>query len=150
MFGDEKEFLKPSEVAELTGRLPGVTDELEARGMEPSTGRFQKGNKFGRPKGSRGKLTQMMLDRVADSQMHPDEVLIEIYQDPSIAPDLRFKAAAKVADLVYPRAASVEVKIEEDNGITEESINAQLRDFLKVTLGADVLPPEGTVEEDDD
>lgn len=99
MFGDEKEILKPSEVAEITGRLPGVTDELEARGMEPSTGRFQKGNKFGRPKGSRGKLTQMMLDRVADSQMHPDEVLIEIYQDPSIAPDLRFKAAAKVADL---------------------------------------------------
>ena len=92
----------------------------------------------------------MMLDRVADSQMHPDEVLIEIYQDPSIAPDLRFKAAAKVADLVYPRAASVEVKIEEDNGITEESINAQLRDFLKVTLGTDVLPPEGTVEEDDE
>ena len=150
MFGDEKEILKPSEVAEITGRLPGVTDELEARGMEPSTGRFQKGNKFGRPKGSRGKLTQMMLDRVADSQMHPDEVLIEIYQDPSIAPDLRFKAAAKVADLVYPRAASVEVKIKEDNGITEESINAQLRDFLKASLGTDVLPPEGTVEEDDE
>lgn len=131
-------------------RLPGVTDELESRGMNPNTGRFQKGNKFGRPKGSRGKLTQMMLDRVADSQMHPDEVLIEIYQDPTIAPDLRFKAAAKVADLVYPRAASVEVKIEEDNGLTEESINAQIKNFLISSLGVDVLPPEGSVEEDDD
>lgn len=149
MFGEEKDALKPSAVAELTGRLPGVTDELESRGMEPSTGRFQKGNKFGRPKGSRGKLTQLMLDRVAESQLSPDEVLIEIYQDPSIAPDLRYKAAAKVADLVYPRAASVEVKIEEDNGITEETINAQLRDFLSVALGSDILPPEGTVEEDD-
>ena len=34
MFGDEKEILKPSEVAEITGRLPGVTDELEARGFQ--------------------------------------------------------------------------------------------------------------------
>lgn len=42
------------------------------------------------------------------------------------------------------------MKIEEDNGITEESINAQLRDFLKASLGTDVLPPEGTVEEDDE
>ena len=149
MFGEEKDTLKPSDIAELTGRLPGVTEELEFRGMEPSTGRFQKGNKFGRPKGSRGKLTQLMLDRVAESQLSPDEVLIEIYQDPSIAPDLRFKAAAKVADLVYPRAASVEVKIEEDNGLTEEALNENLRDFLVAALGADILPPEGTVEADD-
>lgn len=149
MFGEEKDTLKPSDIAELTGRLPGVTEELESRGMEPSTGRFQKGNKFGRPKGSRGKLTQLMLDRVAESQLSPDEVLIEIYQDPSIAPDLRFKAAAKVADLVYPRAASVEVKIEEDNGLTEEALNENLRDFLVAALGADILPPEGTVEADD-
>lgn len=130
-------------------RLPGVTDELESRGMNPNTGRFQKGNKFGRPKGSRGQLTQLMLDRVANTQMHPDEVLIEIYQDPTIAPDLRFKAAAKVADLVYPKAASVEVKIEEDNGISEETLNEQLKDFLVAALGKDILPPEGTVEEDD-
>ena len=149
MFGEEKDTLKPSDIAELTGRLPGVTEELEFRGMEPSTGRFQKGNKFGRPKGSRGKLTQLMLDRVAESQLSPDEVLIEIYQDPSNAPDLRFKAAAKVADLVYPRAASVEVKIEEDNGLTEEALNENLRDFLVAALGADILPPEGTVEVDD-
>lgn len=130
-------------------RLPGVTDELESRGMNPNTGRFQKGNKFGRPKESRGQLTQLMLDRVANTQMHPDEVLIEIYQDPTIAPDLRFKAAAKVADLVYPKAASVEVKIEEDNGISEETLNEQLKDFLVAALGKDILPPEGTVEEDD-
>ena len=29
-------------------RLEGVTDEYEARGMSPSTGRFQKGNGFGK------------------------------------------------------------------------------------------------------
>lgn len=141
MFGEKGE-LTPAQVAEVTGRLPGVTDELESRGMEPSTGKFQKGNKFGRPKGSRGKLTQLMLDRVAASHLSPDEVLIQIYEDPNIPPDLRFKAASKVADLVYPKAASVEVKIEEENVINEESLNAQIRDFLTGALKVDVLPPE--------
>lgn len=141
MFGEKGE-LTPAQVAEITGRLPGVTEELESKGMEPSTGKFTKGNKFGRPKGSRGKLTQLMLDRVAASHLSPDEVLIQIYEDPSIPPDLRFKAASKVADLVYPKAASVEVKIEEENVINEESLNAQIRDFLTGALKVDVLPPE--------
>lgn len=141
MFGEKGE-LTPAQVAEITGRLPGVTEELESKGMEPSTGKFTKGNKFGRPRGSRGKLTQLMLDRVAASHLSPDEVLIQIYEDPSIPPDLRFKAASKVADLVYPKAASVEVKIEEENVINEESLNAQIRDFLTGALKVDVLPPE--------
>ena len=141
MFGEKGE-LTPAQVAEITGRLPGVTEELESKGMEPNTGKFTKGNKFGRPKGSRGKLTQLMLDRVAASHLSPDEVLIQIYEDPNIPPDLRFKAASKVADLVYPKAASVEVKIEEENVINEESLNAQIRDFLTGTLKVDVLPPE--------
>ena len=141
MFGEKGE-LTPAQVAEVTGRLPGVTDELENRGMEPSTGKFQKGNKFGRPKGSRGKLTQLMLDRVAASHLSPDEVLIQIYEDPNIPPDLRFKAASKVADLVYPKAASVEIKIEDENVINEDSLNAQIKDFLAGALGTDVLPPE--------
>lgn len=141
MFGEKGE-LTPAQVAEITGRLPGVTEELESKGMEPSTGKFTRGNKFGRPKGSRGKLTQLMLDRVAASHLSPDEVLIQIYEDPNIPPDLRFKAASKVADLVYPKAASVEVKIEEENVINEESLNAQIRDFLTGALKVDVLPPE--------
>lgn len=145
MFGEKGE-LTPAQVAEITGRLPGVTEELESKGMEPSTGKFTKGNKFGRPKGSRGKLTQLMLDRVAASHLSPDEVLIQIYEDPNIPPDLRFKAASKVADLVYPKAASVEVKIEEENVINEESLNAQIRDFLTGALKVDVLPPEDSVD----
>lgn len=149
MFGDEKE-LTPAQVAEITGRLPGVTDELETRGMSPNTGRFQKGNKFGRPKGSRGKLTQLMLDRVASSHLSPDEVLIQIYEDPNIPPDLRFKAASKVADLVYPKAASVEVKIEEENVINEDTLNLQIKDFLTNALGMNVLPPEEVADEEDE
>ena len=141
MFGEKGE-LTPLQVAEITGRLPGVTEELESKGMNPSNGKFQKGNKFGRPKGSRGKLTQLMLDRVASSHLSPDEVLIQIYEDPSIPPDLRFKAASKVADLVYPKAASVEIKMEDENAINEETLNAQIKDFLTGALGIDVMPPE--------
>ena len=141
MFGEKGE-LTPLQVAEITGRLPGVTEELESKGMNPSSGKFQKGNKFGRPKGSRGKLTQLMLDRVASSHLSPDEVLIQIYEDPNIPPDLRFKAASKVADLVYPKAASVEIKMEDENAINEETLNAQIKDFLTGALGIDVMPPE--------
>ena len=83
-----------------------------------------------------------MLDRVAASHLSPDEVLIQIYEDPNIPPDLRFKAASKVADLVYPKAASVEIKIEDENVINEDSLNAQIKDFLAGALGTDVLPPE--------
>ena len=75
-------------------------------------------------------------------------MLIQIYEDPNIPPDLRFKAASKVADLVYPKAASVEVKIEEENVINEESLNAQIKDFLTGALGIDVMPPEEDNSED--
>jgi hypothetical protein len=145
MFGED-EKLTPLQVAEITGRLPGVTEELESKGMNPSNGKFQKGNKFGRPRGSRGKLTQLMLDRVASSHLSPDEVLIQIYEDPNIPPDLRFKAASKVADLVYPKAASVEIKMEDENAINEDTLNAQIKDFLTGALGIDVMPPEDSVD----
>lgn len=128
-------------------RLEGVTDEYEARGMSPSTGRFQKGNGFGkgRPKGRRNVLTQMLLDHAAAAELQPFEVLYDIYRDDTIPPDLRFKAASKYADLIYPKAASVEVKIEDDN-TSEEMVDNKIRDFLFEHLGVDVLPPS---EEDE-
>lgn len=124
-------------------RLEGVTDEYEARGMSPETGRFAKGNGFGkgRPKGRRNVLTQMLLDHAASAEMQPFEVLYDIYQDESIPPDLRFKAASKYADLIYPKAASVEVKIEDEN-TSEEVVNNKIRDFMIEHLGIDILPPE--------
>lgn len=123
-------------------RLEGVTEELEERGMNPQTGRFQKGHKFGRPKGRRNKLTQEMLDRMAEIDLKPDEVLMSIYQDPEAPLDLRFKAAAKMVDIVYPKAASVEIKMDEEDSMTEEMMDLKIRDFLSTNLGMDVLPPE--------
>lgn len=131
-------------------RLAGVTDEYEHKGMNPQSGKFEKGNKFGRAKGKRNKLTQAMLDRVAQAGLSPDEVMIDIYQDPTIPPDLRFKAAAKVADLVYPKAASIEVKMDEHDALTEDQLDNKIRDFLSANLGKDVLPPSEEEDSEDD
>ncbi len=131
-------------------RLAGVTDEYEVKGMNPQSGKFEKGNKFGRAKGKRNKLTQAMLDRVAQAGLSPDEVMIDIYQDPTIPPDLRFKAAAKVADLVYPKAASIEVKMDEHDALTEDQLDNKIRDFLSASLGGDVLPPSKEEDSEDD
>lgn len=129
-------------------RLEGVTEELEERGMNPQTGRFQKGHKFGRPKGRRNKLTQEMLDRMAEIDLKPDEVLMSIYQDPEAPLDLRFKAAAKMVDIVYPKAASVEIKMDDEDTVTEEMMDAKIADFLSQTLGVDITQPDEETEEE--
>ena len=43
---------------------------------------------------------------------------------------LRFKAAAKVSDLVYPKASSVEVKMDDKESMTKEQIDARLKALL--------------------
>lgn len=108
---------------------------------DPVTGRFT-GKAYSeshRPKqkGDRNKLTQQFLDRVAarqESGLAMDEILMDIAQDPASGPELRFKAAAKVADLVYPRASSVEVKVDEAPVPTKEQIDQRLRELLAATL----------------
>lgn len=133
-------------------RLAGVTPELENRGMSPSTGKFQPGNKFGRPKGSRNKLTQQMLDRAAELNVAPDEILGAFMMDSTLPPDIRARCAMKLVDIIYPKAASVEVKMEEVTHASEEAINDQIKSFLSGALGVDVLPPNedaGLKEEED-
>lgn len=89
-----------------------------------------KPNNPGRPKGSRNKMTQKMLDRIAERQeagLSAEEILCDIMQDPNQPPELRFKAAAKVADLVYPKAASVEVEIDSHTVSKDEMDNKILQ-----------------------
>lgn len=84
-------------------------------GRNTKTGKFVKGNSVakGRPKGSRNKMTQRMLNRVCERSedgLSMEEIMMDIAQDPNMPAELRFKAAAKVSDLVYPKASSVEVR----------------------------------------
>ncbi|MGL4518677.1 MAG: hypothetical protein ACRCUJ_02960 [Phocaeicola sp.] len=108
---------------------------MMVEGQEPETGKFLPGNKLGkgRKKGSRNKMTQLMLDRVAhrsEDGLSMEEILMDIAQDPNQPPELRFKAASKVADLVFPKAASVEVKVDDDDKLSKEQIDQRLQTLI--------------------
>lgn len=114
--------------------------EVDALGRDLKSGKFTKGAKAGpgRPKGSRNKMTQQMLNRVAvrsEAGMAMDEIMMDIAQDPKQPAELRFKAAKAVADLVYPKASSVEVKMDEKETLTKEQLDDRLRQLLSVGLG---------------
>ncbi|MGL5014346.1 MAG: hypothetical protein ACRC6V_08685 [Bacteroidales bacterium] len=104
-------------------------------GQDATTGKFQEGNKLGkgRKKGSRNKMTQLMLDRVAarsEDGLSIEEIIMDIAQDPNQPAELRLKAASKVADMVFPKAASVEVKIDDEDKLTKEQIDNRLNMLL--------------------
>lgn len=112
-----------------------MTDEVTPDGRNIKTGKFLPGNTAGRgrPKGSRNKMTQRMLDRVADRSedgLSMEEVLMDIAQDPDMPAELRLKAASKIADIVYPKASSVEVKMDDKENMTKKQIDARLTHLL--------------------
>ena len=113
-------------------------DEI-VNGKYVKNGQFVKGNTLatGRVKGSRNKMTQRMLNRVAERSedgLSMEEIMMDIAQDPQMPAELRFKAAAKVSDLVYPKASSVEVKMDEKDSMTKEQIDARLKALLSPIL----------------
>lgn len=123
-----------------------MTDDLTPDGRNIKTGKFMPGNTAGkgRPKGSRNKMTQRMLDRVADRSedgLSMEEILMDIAQDPEMPAELRYKAASKVADLVFPKASSVEVKMDDKENMSK----AQIDERLKFLLSS--IHSEGKTEE---
>ncbi len=105
-------------------------------GKDPKTGKFLPGHSFGkgRPKGSRNKMNQQMLDRVAarsESGLSAEEIIMEIMQDPGMSPELRFKAAAKIMDMVHPKAQSIELKVEDKDMMSK----SQMEDRIKQLIG---------------
>ena len=117
-----------------------VTPEESAAGKDPKTGKFVAGNTMGwapgnvgRPRGSRAKMTQMMLDRVAarsEAGLSVEEIILDIAQDPNTPVELRLKAASKIADIVFPKASSVEVNMDEETILTGAQIDQRLRELL--------------------
>lgn len=108
---------------------------------DEATGKFLPGNNLGkgRPKGSRNKMTQRMLDRVAarsEDGLSMEEIMMDIAQDPKQPAELRFKAAAKISDLVFPKASSVEVKMDDEGVMNKDQIDLE----LKRLLGAFIKP----------
>lgn len=106
---------------------------------DETTGRFLPGHAGpGRPRGSRNKMTQLMLDRVSERSedgLSMEEIMMDIAQDPNQPSELRFKAASKIADLVYPRAASVEVTIDEEGSLSSEELDARIKQLMSFSMG---------------
>lgn len=124
----------------MTDTNDDLIDDI-VNGRNIKTGQFVAGNKGsgGRPKGSRNKMTQRMLNRVAERSedgLSMEEIMMDIAQDPNMPAELRFKAAAKVSDLVYPKASSVEVKMDEKESMTKEQIDARLKSLLQLGLAS--------------
>jgi hypothetical protein len=112
---------------------------VDAIGRDIKSGKFVKGAKAGpgRPKGSRNKMTQQMLNRVAyrsEAGLAMDEIMMDIAQDPQQPAELRFKAANAVANLVYPKASSVEVKMDDKETLSKEQLDDRLRQLLAAGL----------------
>lgn len=121
---------------------------------------FSKGGPVGIPakpdlfRGSRGAMTQRMLERIASRQeagLSAEEILCDIMQDTKQSMELRFRAASKVADLVYPKAASVEIDVD-NKQLSLEEIDSRLIGLLQKNyvsrIEKDVTPViDSTVKE---
>lgn len=86
-------------------------------------------------KNVRSKMTEMMMQRVYDRSLGGqavDEIMMDIAQDEKTPLELRFKAAAKVADLIFPRAQSVEVDVEVQGFDTGAQIDDRIKELLSM------------------
>lgn len=124
--GDE---YKGVEIADFTqdGEPVGVNGRNLVKGY------FVKGNSFGkgRKKGSRNKLTQQMLDRVANSTITPDEFLLDIVNNTTTDEKLRVQAAMKLVDIVFPKASSVEMDITDKREMKKEDMDGRIKEILQ-------------------
>lgn len=105
-------------------------------GQDPENGQFLPGNKLGkgRVKGSRNALTEQMLKRFAQRNqdgISVEEILFDIAQDAQQSAEMRFKAAAKLSDLVFPKASSVELDIEEKTDMSITDMDDRIRQLMR-------------------
>ncbi len=115
---------------------------VDGNGRCVKTGRFIPGKAKagpGRPKGSRNSMTKRMLDRVAERSeagLSMEEIMMDIAQSDKMPPELRFKCANAVANLVYPKAASVEVKVDEAESMSIQQSDDKLKSLLALSMNS--------------
>ena len=115
---------------------------------DAKTGAFLPGNRSakGRIKGSRNKLTEQLLDRFAKRNqdgISMEEIMMDIAQDPGMPAELRFKASGKMMDLIYPKAQSVELEIEETTGMSISDMDERIAKLLAKNNPNSEQPKEG-------
>lgn len=107
-------------------------DPIGENGRNLVKGCFARGNSFGqgRKKGSRNRLTQLMLDRVAGSPLSPDELLLKLMTDSECDEKLRLQAAMKLVDIVYPKASSIEMDLNDTRETSKDDMDARIKSLL--------------------
>lgn len=94
--------------------------------------------------GSRQKMTKEMLcqmEQLMATGKSPTEILWEFTQREDVPMDLKLKSVFKIVDLIYPKAASVEVKIEEEKPKDTGTIDRLIQEKL-AALGMDTEADE--------
>ena len=85
----------------------------------------------------RNQMEQRMLNnmskRIQLTGIAPEDILVDIYENPKSADELKYKAASKVTELLYPRASTLSVDMKEDP-ISKEEIDNQLSRLLSLGL----------------
>ena len=86
-----------------------------------------------RVQATRNNLTNQMLERFAmrnTDGISVEEIMFDIAQDEEMDPDLRFRCSGKLADLVYPRAQSVEIEVDDISVMTPEQRDDKLKQLM--------------------
>jgi hypothetical protein len=106
------------------------------RYRDPDKGGFVKGHKGAAPgrKGSRNRLTMKLLERFEMRNLDGisiEELMFDIAQGNSYDMELRFKAAAKLSDLIFPKTAQVELDIEDGSNVSLAEMDERIDQLLK-------------------
>jgi hypothetical protein len=104
-------------------------------GRDPKTGVFLKGNKIGKGsvKGSRSRLTMKLLERFEERNQDGvsiEELMFDIAQGTQYDADLRMKAAAKLADLVFPKTAQVELEVDDTATASVAEMDERIKQII--------------------
>ena len=110
--------------------------------------KFQKDSKFGMVGSSnaRNRLTLRLLERFEMRNLDGisvEELMFDIAQDEGESSEMRFKAAAKLADLVFPKTAQVELEVNDESGASLEDMDSRIQELLsKAQLWEEKAPED--------
>lgn len=107
--------------------------------MRDEKGRFAAGNTFGkgRPPKALNELNRRFHERVKQLSDAGDfqigDFLIEVVRDEGMPLDLRYKADAKLADLIYGNRSHAVIE-DETERMSEAEINQRIKDLVGAVL----------------
>lgn len=99
----------------------------------------------GKASNARNRLTLKLLERFEirnQDGISVEELLFDIAQNQHEPSEMRFKAAAKLADLVFPKTAQVELQVEEDDSMSLAEMDTKIEELISKAREWEELDPE--------